>query len=124
MRQRCTNWISEVELAKTGQIAAAETLSVAYAQITAKAFKQALPVDRPGLAFLLKLDNVMSNLPVGLGDVDIDGLSRPCLTCGVNLGDFSQQALVTVVCDEIAAAHGRLFMMVIGERCGEVLSDL
>ena len=115
MRQRRTNRISEVELAKTRQIAATETLSVAYAQITAKAFKQALPVDRPGLAFLLKLDNVMADLPIGCRDVGVDGLSRPCLTSGVNLGDFPQQALVAVVCDEIVAAHGRLFMMGFGE---------
>ena len=80
MRQRRTNRISEVELAKTRQIAAAETLPVAYAQITAKAFKQALPVDRPGLAFLLELHDVMADLPLCLGDVDIDGLFGTCLT--------------------------------------------
>ena len=103
VRQRRTFWVSEVELANSHHIAAAETLAVAKGQVAAETVKQALAVDGTSTALLLELDNVPPNLPIGLGDMDIDGLRRPGLSRGVNLGDFSQKALVAGVGGQVVA---------------------
>ncbi len=112
VRQRRTFWVGEVKLANANHIAAAETLTVAESKIKAEAGEQAGAVVGPGFAALLKFHDVTANLPISFGDVGVDGLRRPRLTGGVNLGDFSQQALVAVICGEVAAAHA-LFSMVV-----------
>ena len=85
VRSLRTFWVSEVELANAHHIAATETLAVAKGQVAAETVKQALAVDGTSAALLLELHDVPANLPVGLGDVDIDGLRRPGLTGGVIL---------------------------------------
>lgn len=105
VRQRRTFWVSEVKLADSDHIAAAKTLSVALGEIAAQVFQQCFSVIGTNLPALFKLHDVMANLPVGGGDVSVDGLRGPHLSADIHLGDFPEQALVAVVCSEIAAAH-------------------
>ncbi len=90
VRQRRTFWVSEVKLANADYIATTETLTMAQSEITAEASEQARAVVGPGFAALFKLDDVVADLPVSFGDLNIDGLRGSRLTDGVNMGNFSQ----------------------------------
>ena len=74
VRQRRTFWVSEVELANPDHIAAAKSFAMTEGQIVAEAGEEGLAVVGPGIATLLELDDVVADLPVGLGDLGIDGL--------------------------------------------------
>ena len=95
----------EVEQAHVDDIAAAEPLAVAQGKIAAQIREQRLAILGPDSAALLKLNDVVADLPVSLGDVGIDGLMRPHLASGINLGDAPEEALVIGRGGEFSA-HG------------------
>ena len=78
---------------------------MAQAEVAAQGGEQALAVVGPGFAVLLELDDVMADLPLGLGDDGVDGLMCPKLTGGIDLGDTAQQALVANIGAQLVA-HG------------------
>ena len=94
VRQRRTYWVAEVELANPNEIASAEPLAVAEGEIAAKGGKKGGAVLGPDLAALLELHDVVADLPVGLGQLGVDGPVGPHLPLGVNFGDAAQQPLV------------------------------
>ena len=94
VRQRRTFWVGEVKLTNPDHLASTETLAVTWGQVAAETGKQAFAILGPGFAALLKLHNVVADLPVSFGDVGIDSLMGADLTRSVNLGNTAQQPLV------------------------------
>jgi len=56
---------------------------VADAQINAETVEETFPILRAGFPLLLELHDVPANLPIGLGDYRVDGLSDAELAGGV-----------------------------------------
>lgn len=63
---------------------------MADGEIAAELLQESFPVSGAGAALLLELDDVTANLPVGFGDVGIDGLGDTGLTARVGFGDLAQ----------------------------------
>ena len=67
---------------------------MAHCQIAAEFFDEVLPILRPRFSALFKLHDIPTDLPVGFGDVRIDGLGRPDLTGNIRPRNAAQQVCV------------------------------
>ena len=105
-RQRLDFWESQIKSLHHHDIAATESFAVPDGEVFRQFRHQSLAIFRTDVAALLELDDVMADLPVGLGDVGIDGLMCPNLAGGVNGGDASQKLLVSGIGWEIVAGVG------------------
>lgn len=83
VRQRRTFWVGEVKLAGTDDVTAAKAFAVTEVEVVTECGKQGLAVGGTGLSALLKLNNVMPDIPEGLGEVSVDRTVGLELSLGV-----------------------------------------
>jgi hypothetical protein len=95
--RRCrTFWEGEVELPHVNEVAAAETLAVAEAQVPGQPVNQRGTVLGLRLPTLLELDDVPADLPVGFDELDVDRLRRPSPARGTGGRDPFEQVVITI----------------------------
>lgn len=94
VRRLRTFWLGHIKPPDPDDITPAKSLPVPQGQIAAQPSEEVLPVLRPRFSALFKLHNIPPDLPVGFGDVRVDGLGRPELTGDVHLRDATQQFCV------------------------------
>jgi hypothetical protein len=87
VRQRRTLSGSEVKLPNADHIAATEPLAMTQREVPGKPCQKSRAIFGPAFTTLLEFDDIVSDLPVGFGDVSVDGLMSACLSGRVDVGD-------------------------------------
>jgi len=82
--------VAQVQQAHVHQVAAAEALAVAQAEIGRQGLDQRCAVFGPYPSGLLELHDVAAHLPVGLDQLSVDGLHRLHPAAGAGVGDLLQ----------------------------------
>ena len=81
-------------MANSDEVATAEAFSMPSSEVAAEGVEERGAVVGPDFAALLKLDNILPDLPIGLEELGIDGLDSTVTTGVVGLGNPIDQILV------------------------------